>query len=219
VSAWQNRFGGIFWRTTPEGVEIRGEGIQRTPGAPITMLRVWVLWGELLERAVKETGVPMELLLMTVGTEAGPLRLQPDGRLTYTALRQEPGYRSDDETPGRISFGPCHVTLESYRNHMRRGAPRGEAMVLENNLLAAARYLADRRHRHGYDPILAAADYNAGSVRAAPPGSRFHNRWGIACHVDGTYVHLDRAAKWYGDACHVLRTYSPRPPQLVEWAT
>jgi peptidoglycan LD-endopeptidase CwlK len=46
------------------------------------------------------------------------------------------------------------------------------------------------------DPILVAAAYNAGSLRVSGD-----NAWHLASHGD----HLDRAAKWYGDACAVLK--------------
>ncbi len=52
----------------------------------------------------------------------------------------------------------------------------------------------------GNDPIMTAAAYNAGGVYDASKSRKFANRW----HLRSTGNYLDRAAKWYGDACAVI---------------
>jgi peptidoglycan L-alanyl-D-glutamate endopeptidase CwlK len=47
----------------------------------------------------------------------------------------------------------------------------------------------------GDDPILVAAAYNSGGLYRSRS-----NAWRLRSHGD----HLDRAARWYGDACAVL---------------
>ena len=62
----------------------------------------------------------------------------------------------------------------------------------------SASYAAHFRRQLGAteaNPVLVAAAYNAGSIRASGT-----NMWGIHVHGD----HLDRAAKWFGDACEVM---------------
>jgi hypothetical protein len=210
VDAWHSRFGGQEWRVTPAGIELRGAGVQRTAGEPVTMRRVLRHWGDVLRSVAAETGVPLALLMMTVGVE-GALRAT-DAGINYPALRKEPGYTSDGVTPHRISFGPCHVLLSTYRGIMGRPrAERAEAMQLANNLRAGALFIAAGHQLTGWDPILVAARYNSGGLHdASSPASRFHSRWHLRCWVQGAYVHLDRAAQWYGDAVAVLVEGAPR---------
>lgn len=194
-----SRFGGLGWRVTPAGVETDADGLLRTRGAPVTMRRLLVAWRARLGAVSEATGAPLAILMMTVATE-GALRWTGSD-FAYPPLRKEPGYGSDDTTPGRISFGPMHVLLATYRLVMRDpAATREQAMHLPNNLLAGARFMADRAAAHSWDPILAAASYNAGGIYPALPGTRFHNRW----HIRAWEGHLDRAARWYGDACAVI---------------
>lgn len=200
LTQWHSRFGGIEWRVTTEGVETRPDGLMRTPGEPITIRRLLSSWGPRLKSVALITKVPLEILMMTVATE-GALRWRGD-HFSYPPLRKEPGYTSDGETPHRISFGPMHVLLSTYRAAMRDPhAGRMDAMSLPSNLLAGALYIADQAAVHGFDPILVAACYNAGGLYRAGPGSRYHNRW----HLRTYGSHLDRAARWYGDACAVVQ--------------
>ena len=211
MSAWQSRYGGIEWRTTPDGVETRTDGVLRSRpagSAPVTIRRYWFAFRDELRAAAAATGVPLELLLMTIATESGarwdPVRLD----WTYPAVRLEPGYVSDESTPHRISVGPCHLLLSTARTVL--GRPRLTRAELQDravNLLAAARYIRDQRHLTGYDPILVAAAYNSGGIHDASRTTRpeFKNRW----HLRSWGSHLERAAAWYGDACAVLREPVP----------
>lgn len=197
---YQSRFGGVAWATDFDGVYVEFEGLQRTPGEPITMRRLYQQWGAQLHSAAIASGVPVALLMMTLATESG--MQWKEGRFTYPALRKEPGYLSDEETPHRISFGPMHVLLSTYRAVM--GAPtatRDEASDFMNNVVAGALYIKDTHHWHNFDPVLVAATYNAGGVyNASSKDSKYHNRW----HIRAYGNHLDRAARWYGDALAVL---------------
>jgi peptidoglycan L-alanyl-D-glutamate endopeptidase CwlK len=56
--------------------------------------------------------------------------------------------------------------------------------------------IASRWKLTGDDPILIAAAYNSGGLRKAPT----KNRWHLSSHGN----HLDRAARWFGDACAVI---------------
>jgi peptidoglycan LD-endopeptidase CwlK len=201
MSEWKSRFGGIEWKVTPEGVVTRQDGLMRSAGSPLTVARFWVSWARELDAAAAATEVPMAILLMTVATESAAK--WQGTHFTYPAVRLEPGYTSDDATPGRISFGPCHVTLQSYRNFMGRNETRTQALDLGNNIMAAAKYIKEKSKSTGWDPILVAATYNAGSIvsSANTANNNFKNRWNIRSWGN----HLDRAARWYGDACHVIR--------------
>jgi hypothetical protein len=201
MTSWHNLHGGIRWRITPAGVEIEGVGLARTKGEPRTMRMYWGYWATHFLAASDRTGVPIALIMMTVATENGGYRPDTDGVPHVIDVRREPGYVDDTKTPHRISVGPCHVLISTARGAM--GDPsidRAWCLDRGNNIMAAARYIANQRERTGYDPILVAAAYNAGSVREAKPGTRFGSRWHIAAYGN----HLDRAAAWYGDACAVI---------------
>lgn len=210
MNAWHSKWGGAEWRVIPEGIETRTGGLLRTPGEPVTMRRLLDGWHGELAAAADDAGVPLELLLMTVATE-GALRWTGT-EMSYPAMRVEPGYIDDRTTPHRISFGPCHVLLSTYRACMREpAATRAQAMERAANLVAAARYIRDTKHAHGWDPVLVAASYNAGGVYRALPGTRLGNRW----HIRTYGSHLDRAGRWYGDARAVLAERFRTPPPRV----
>jgi hypothetical protein len=149
-------------------------------------------------------GVPVAILLMTLATENGAARIGASGYLDYPQYRKEPGYISDDQTPHRISFGPCHILLSSARTAM--GMPTLNRVWLsspKNNILAAASFIANQKLITGYDPIRTSAAYNSGGIKVAVPGtSKYGNRW----HLKSYGNHLDRAAAWFSDACRVLVT-------------
>lgn len=202
MSEWRSRFGGLRWTVTPHGVVIEGtDRPMRTRGEPKTMRLYWAMWGHLMLPISRETGVPLAILLMTVATENGPAVVD-ENELRVVPIRREPKYVSDKETPHQISVGPCHVLISTARDAMGNQAiDRAWLMDRGNNLLAAATYMRGQHRKTGFDPILAAASYNAGSLKRALPGeSRLGNRW----HLRSWGNHLDRAAAWYGDACAVI---------------
>jgi peptidoglycan L-alanyl-D-glutamate endopeptidase CwlK len=65
----------------------------------------------------------------------------------------------------------------------------------KDNVIIGVAEIASRLGRTGLDPILVAAAYNAGGLYRST-----QNAWRLRSHGD----HLDRAAKWYGDACFVM---------------
>lgn len=202
---WHSRFDGREWRVTSSGIESRGPDgdveIHRTRGEPRTMRAYLAYWRSELLAASRGEGVPLSILLMTVATENGPAKVA-GYRLVYPDVRREPGYVSDEETPHRISVGPCHILISSARTAM--GDPsidRQWLLSAGNNIRAAARFIRNQSQLTGHDPILVAAAYNAGSLYRAVPGeSKWGNRW----HLRTYGAHLDRAAAWYGDAVRVF---------------
>lgn len=207
--AWQSRYNGREWNVTAEGVysrrplsaSPRGD-LHRTDGEPMTVHRYLEAWAPELVNAARNTDVPIAILLMTLATENGTALYSSDGHLRVTQYRKEPGYTSDDETPHRISFGPCHILLSSARRVMAMpDLDRAWLSQADNNITAAAIFIANQRDLTGFDPIMVAAAYNAGGIYEARPGtSRYGNRW----HLRSYGSHLDRAAAWFGDACRVL---------------
>lgn len=196
--SWRSRFGGREWRVTPDGIVSRGaDGVEehhRTRGVPRTMRVYLAGWSDELRSISRDEAVPIALLLMTIATENGPASIGDD--LVRIPVRREPRYVDDETTPDQISVGPCHPLIATAREVMGdRAIDRGWLQVPANNIRVAARYIRGRATVHGYDPILVAASYNAGSIRKSGA-----NRW----HLRSYGNHLDRAAAWYGDACALL---------------
>lgn len=208
---WHSFADGRTWRVVPNGIETREEGIYRTSGPPRTVNLYLAFWGRAILSASRETGVPVSLLLMTLATENGPISSRgtpriEGNRIQYSLVREEPGYVSDEETPDRISIGPCHLLISTAREVMGRpDLDRGWLSDPANNLRACARYIASDADKTRYDPILVAADYNAGRLERALPGQSEHgNPWHLLTYGN----HLDRAAAWYGDACRAIHRRS-----------
>lgn len=216
MSEWRSRFGGREWRLNAQGIQSRtgpGQPItqHRTRGEPATMRLYWEAWGDHLRAAYREHGVPPELMLAIVAAENGPGFRLPDGSPLVRPPREEPGYRSDDATPHRISVGPAHLLISTAREVMRdQSIDRAWLLDVSNNLRACAAFLARGHAITGWDPILCAARYNSGGLHdASSPASRWHNRW----HLRSAGNHLDRIADWYGDATFVLSEAGSSEPE------
>lgn len=203
MNAFHALFGGQAWRVTPAGVETRRPDgsafLHRSKGEPRTMRLYWAYWQTWILAAAQETGVPVAVLLMTIGCENG-MAMVDENRIQVLPPRREPKYKSDEATPHQISVGPCHILISTARSVMGTQAiNRAWLLDVGNNIRAAARYIASQKAKTGYDPIKVAAAYNAGGLYDATAGA-YANPW----HLRVTGNHLDRAAAWYGDACAVI---------------
>lgn len=200
LGSMHSHAGGRAWRVAPDGIHTSDEGPHRTRGEPTSVRLYLAVWGEELRAVAWDQGVPVALLLMTICTENGGAKL--DGqRLVYPAERREPGFTSYEATPHKVSFGPCHVLLSTARAALGdRTLTARDCMDPGVNIRAMAAYVAQQFDRTGFDPILVAAAYNAGSVKTATSG-KLSNPWRLRSWPG----HLDRAAAWYGDAVAVLK--------------
>src|SRR3712207_3178251 len=93
-------------RVVPGGVDIEESGIQRSPGLPKLVTRVWEQYGDAINRTARARRVPCELNVATICTESG-------GKAD--AVRLEPGYKSDEETPGKVSPGLMQTLISTAR--------------------------------------------------------------------------------------------------------
>lgn len=193
------------WRLTAAGVVVEGEaGPRRSPGQPRTAAGTWALHRAALEAAAQRQGVPVELLLATACTESG-------GRAD--AVREEPGFVSDGETPHRVSPGLMQTLISTAREAL--GDPsldRRRLLDPRVSAMAAAAYLRRQatggRLPTGYDPPLVAIAYNAGSLR---PNRDATDPWGLVQTRRGSGAwHADSFSEFLGDALAVLRD---QPPQ------
>jgi peptidoglycan L-alanyl-D-glutamate endopeptidase CwlK len=154
--------------------------------------------------------------MMVIATETAFARKSGfTGPLTF---RWEPEVPVNDVSPTRLgdySVGPMQLLATTARWVIREKGidyePFVVAPVLEYGLDGPDRLqlydpktsidigtatIAHGLAQTGDDPILVAAAYNAGWLYKSTK-----NAWGLKTTGD----HLDRAARWYGDACAVLQ--------------
>ena len=183
---------GIRWRLSTAGVDIEGSGVERTRGAPTTVSRVWDAYGGEIDRAAKQYRVPVPLIIATICTESG-------GKAD--AVRLEPGYVSDEQTPKKMSAGLMQTLLSTARNTMKMSFGRDWLLVPGNSINAGTSYIAEQSSVTQLDPPLVAAAYNAGGLYQQDGAQ---NRWKLRQFPIGTSAHVDRFVKFYNDAMAVL---------------
>lgn len=224
-SDWHNMFGGDHWRHDSSGVFTRNHDgtlkLWRTLGAPSTVLEIISRYGEVIEEASSRFKVPATIIIMTIATETAKWRLEGfTGPKTFrweqdVTLQMTGDENIDGKEKGDYSAGPMQtlsntarwmndkfdlgfdpaVTLKFFKN---RPSKNPESLGLYDarvSIFCGAAYLAHNQNVTGNDPLLAAACYNAGSLKPSP-----ENHWRIRSAGN----HLDRAAEWFGDACAVL---------------
>jgi peptidoglycan LD-endopeptidase CwlK len=222
---WRSMFGGEPWRFDALGVYTKGPrgGAQpwRTAGPPVTARSILACHGAEIRAAACRHGVAEALILMVIATETGAFgkygftgprtfRWEKHFRVNFTGDPAHDGVRRGD-----YSAGPMQVMSDTARwinavsqldydgaqlfpvFSVRPSFPPRELGLYDpaTNIDVGTAYIAYHRQLTGDDPLLVAAVYNAGALR---PGKT--SRWRLRSHGD----HLDRAARWYGDACAVL---------------
>lgn len=223
-SDWHNRFGGQEWRYDHRGVYLRehqgGTVPLRWDRDLATMRRINDLMANHVLAMSSKHGINPALIMMTIATET---HFQATRGFTGPGtFRWEPSPSNDDVRPpfnGTYSAGPMQCLATTVRELIaRRSAdfglnytPLTVAPALRSkpprapsqhplydyatNIDLGTAEIREHIRRSEHDPILVAAIFNAGSLRASHATA-----WGIHAHGD----HLDRAAKWYGDACAFL---------------
>ncbi|MCP5086394.1 MAG: hypothetical protein GY952_06290 [Rhodobacteraceae bacterium] len=224
---WTSKFGGREWRVDGDGIYLRGSPNtpQRTPGTPTTVMTAIDLYADDIAAACQKFNVPPEHVLMTIATETGifrkhdftgpkTFRWEPHVTLTTTG---DPAI--DNKEKGDYSAGPMQVlsnTARDINNKLNLGLNnKTDLKWFKNKPNAAGQknlgmykgdisiplgtgYMNMQRPKTDLNPVLSSAAYNAGSLRASGT-----NTWGIHHHGD----HLDRAVKWFGDACAALKSF------------
>lgn len=194
------------WRLTAAGLLLEGEAEpRRTPGTPRTAAGCWDRFRAPMQAAAQRFGVPVELLLATACTESG-------GRAE--AVREEPGFVSDRETPHRVSPGLMQTLISTAREVL--GDPTlDRARLLEPAVSLAAGAALIRRQAisgklpTGFDPPLVAIAYNAGSLRVAEAPE---NPWGLVqTRRDARHWHADGFLAFLNDGFAVLAADPPDP--------
>lgn len=190
----------VRWRLAGDGVDIEGSGVERTGGAPATATSIWEKYSTEINAAATEFDVPCVLIVATIATESG-------GKAD--AIRLEPGYVSDEETPGKVSPGLMQTLISTARQAVPGTTiDRNWLFVAGNSIRAGTAYISQQRGITGLDPPLVAAAYNAGSLRHDVSEN---NRWKLVQYPIGTGEHCDRFVKWFNDAVAILATHGTRP--------
>jgi len=217
---WHSKYGGQEWRYDERGVYLRdhlsGREPLRTRGKPVTCRTIWSLFTDEIMAASIRHDIPVAIIMMVIATETSFAR-----NYSFTGLhtfRWEPHVEVHDVSPpvwGDYSAGPMQILGTTARWIIKAQDldydPFQVAPVFEDrpeppeslslydpavNIDIGTAVIKHRTSRTGNDPILVAAAYNSGGL---------YKTTGNAWHLRTTGNHLDRAGRWYGDACAVLK--------------
>lgn len=217
--------GGQDWRFDPNGVYLGSDPNNpvRSNGSPKTCAAILDLYGQQIFDSSVRHGVPPELIVMTIATESGA-----DRKTKFTGpptFRWEPGVRSYSAGPMQTLASTAQEVIDKLKlGYDKEGVaptftsqPQVTPPVLglydastNIDIGTGEIKLNNLRHSTGFDPILVAACYNAGSLRFTNA-----NPWGLFTYGD----HLNRASEWIGDACFLLnklRSGGALDPQIVK---
>lgn len=182
----------VSWRLTAEGISIDQKKPETTGGEPKTVRSVWQRFSAPLEEWSMKFGVPVELIIATICTET---RGDPD------AVREEPGYVSDDQTPGRISPGLMQTLISTARRTLGDDSiNRSWLLKPENSIRAGTACIASQWTSTNFDPPKVACAYNAGGIYYNQSDA---NRWKMRQYPINSSDHADRFVKWFND-CFVM---------------
>lgn len=198
---------GVSWRLTPRGVEIDGE-VPVSAGRLVTVPRVWQAYEAEVVATAARYRVPAELILATICTESRGNRF---------AVREEPGYVSDEETPDRVSPGLMQTLISTARGTL---TGEGDIAVEEidrdwlfdagNSIRAGTAYIARQQGATRLDPPKVACAYNAGGLYYNDGAG---NRWKMRQYPIGTGEHADRFAMWFNDCFRMFADGLAEPPE------
>ena len=211
VLEWHRRYSGpVEWRLTLLGAQGRvGFGLETRPTAlaapsieQIGLLRmVYSRYGAIIDSVARAYDVPPELLAATIATESS-------GKAD--SIRIEPGYKSDRDTPHRLSIGLMQTLLSTAREALQQpDLTRVQLLMPRISITAGAAYIARQRARTAFDPPLVAAAYNAGSIQYDPASGK---PWRLRCYPLGTGHHVTKWVRHFNAALAVQREQEARQP-------
>lgn len=225
LSDWTSEGDGIEWRVDARGICLRHRPNTplRTAGAPDTCVMILELFADAIRAASLRHQVPPELIAMTIATEAGAFaddgftgpatfRWESDVEVRETGDPEIDGHDTGDYSAGPMQVlastarwinrvrGLGHDAAEAFPHFKRK--PRAPATLglydPEIAIDVGTAYIAHQSDSTRLNPIKVAAAYNAGSLRPSTVSV-----WGLHAHGN----HLDRAARWYGDACDAVKLF------------
>jgi hypothetical protein len=161
--------------------------------------RVWESYGDAINRTARARRVPCELIVATICTESG-------GKAD--AVREEPGFVSDSETPNKVSPGLMQTLISTASSTLQMSVDRRWLLEPANSIEAGTAYIAQQARDTALDPPLVAAAYNAGRIKYQDGSA---NRWKLRQYRIGTGEHCDRFVRFLNDAGYVLARHAKRP--------
>lgn len=179
----------VVWQLTAEGIIIDQKRPPETfGGEPKTVRGVWQRFRDPIEKWSVKFGVPAELIIATICTESGG---------DPKALRKEPGYVSDTQTPGKISPGLMQTLISTAQRTLADNTiDRKWLLDPDNSIRAGTAYMASQWTITAFDPPKVACAYNAGNVYYNESPS---NRWKMKQYPINTCEHADRFVKWFNE--------------------
>jgi len=192
----------VKWYLAPEGVLIGDAATPETTGGqPTTVRRVWERFGSLIEMWGGRFGIPAELIVATICTET---------RGDASAVREEPGYISDTQTPNKVSPGLMQTLISTARDTLGDDTiTRSWLLDPGNSIRAGTAYIAQQWKLTHLDPPKVACAYNAGGIYPNPSQD---NRWKMRQYPINTGEHADRFVKWFNDCFRVFGADNVNPP-------
>lgn len=215
LTRWHKVFrGGTPWRLTADGVELKGDGLERTPGNPRTVTWIWETYNSPINRWSEYYRVPAELIVAVIATEATPAPGAPAYSRDAASLRREKGFVSVARTPHLLAVGLMQITVATARAVLAREGVAEDSVDdqwlvdPDNGIRAGTAYIALQARGElcniatMLDPPVAIAAYHAGGVYRMG-GSK--NRWKMRQYPRRTGQHVDRAIKFFNDAVAAMK--------------
>jgi hypothetical protein len=183
----------VSWQLAAEGIIIDDKRPPEVSGGePKTVRSVWQRFSAPLQEWSKKFGVPVEVIVATICTET---RGDPD------AVREEPGYQSDEKTPHKVSPGLMQTLISTARRTLGDDTINRKWLLQpENSIRAGTAYIASQWTMTDFDPPKVACAYNAGGIYHNQSDA---NRWKMRQYPIGSPDHADRFVKWFND-CFLL---------------
>lgn len=185
----------VEWLMSPEGILIEnGRPLETSGGEPKTVRSVWQRFSVPIEEWAAKFGVPVELIVATICTET---------RGDPAAVREEPGFISDEKTPNKVSPGLMQTLISTARDVL--GDPSIDRRWLlepDNAIRAGAACIARQWTSTHFDPPKVACAYNAGGVYYNASEA---NRWKMRQYPINSSAHADRFVRWFNDCFIVFR--------------
>ena len=176
------------WHLTPQGLIVNSGTPETSGGQPQTVRQVWQRFNQPIQEWAASFGVPVELIIATICTET---------RGDPTAVREEPGYISDQATPNKVSPGLMQTLIASAREVLSDPSiTRLWLLEPSNAIRAGTAYIASQWKVTHLDPPKVACAYNAGSLYHNPSP---RNRWKMRQFPIGSAEHADRFVQWFND--------------------
>jgi soluble lytic murein transglycosylase-like protein len=163
--------------------------------------RVWQQFSGSITDWAHGFGVPAELIVATICTET---------RGDPAAVREEPGYVSDEQTPAKVSPGLMQTLISTARHTLGDDSiDRQWLLVPDNAIRAGTAYIAMQWKASHFDPPKVACAYNAGGIYY---NASAENRWKLRQYPINTAEHADRFVKWFNECFLMFETDDVRPP-------